>query len=78
MSTPPQIVKSGPSAPAAVPGVGPAPAPRSSRSFLEQVQNSIVHANDLSRVNRAFFDLNGLVSLVYLVAVLAAHPWSRP
>ena len=41
-------------------------------------EHSIVHADDLSRVNRAFFDLNGLVSLAYLVAVLAAHPWSRP
>jgi 4-hydroxybenzoate polyprenyltransferase len=41
-------------------------------------EHSIVRADDLSRVNRAFFDLNGLVSLAYLVAVLAAHPWSRP
>ena len=41
-------------------------------------EHSIVRADDLSRVNRAFFDLNGIVSLVYLVAVLAAHPWSRP
>jgi len=73
MSTPPQIVKSGPTAP----GVGPASAPRPSHSFLDQIQNSIVVADDLSRVNRAFFDLNGLVSLVYLVAVLASHPWSR-
>jgi 4-hydroxybenzoate polyprenyltransferase len=41
-------------------------------------EHSIVSADDLSRVNRAFFDLNGLVSLVYLVAVLASHPWNRP
>ena len=39
-------------------------------------EHSIVRPDDLSRVNRAFFDLNGIVSLVYLAAVLAARPWS--
>ena len=40
-------------------------------------EHSIVRADDLSRVNRAFFDLNGIVSLVYLAAVLGSQPWSR-
>ena len=39
-------------------------------------EHSLVRPDDLSRVNRAFFDLNGIVSLVYLAAVLAARPWS--
>lgn len=38
-------------------------------------EHRLVRADDLSRVNRAFFDLNGIVSLVYLVAVLASRPW---
>jgi 4-hydroxybenzoate polyprenyltransferase len=38
-------------------------------------EHRLVRADDLSRVNRAFFDLNGIVSLVYLAAVLAARPW---
>ncbi len=41
-------------------------------------EHRLVRPDDLSRVNRAFFDLNGIVSLVYLVAVLAARPWSAP
>jgi 4-hydroxybenzoate polyprenyltransferase len=40
-------------------------------------EHRLVKANDLSRVNRAFFDLNGVVSLVYLAAVLADRPWMR-
>ena len=39
-------------------------------------EHRLVRADDLSRVNRAFFDLNGIVSLVYLLAVLASRPWS--
>lgn len=42
------------------------------------VEHRMVRANDLSRVNRAFFDLNGIVSLAYLAVVLAARPWSAP
>jgi 4-hydroxybenzoate polyprenyltransferase len=38
-------------------------------------EHRLVRADDLSRVNRAFFDLNGIVSLVYLVAVLVSRPW---
>ena len=38
-------------------------------------ENSLVKADDLSRVDKAFFDLNGFVSLVYLLAVLGARPW---
>jgi 4-hydroxybenzoate polyprenyltransferase len=41
-------------------------------------EHRLVRADDLSRVNRAFFDLNGIVSLVYLVAVLADRPWIAP
>jgi 4-hydroxybenzoate polyprenyltransferase len=40
-------------------------------------EHRLVRADDLSRVNRAFFDLNGIVSLVYLAAVLADRPWMR-
>ena len=39
-------------------------------------EHRLVRADDLSRVNRAFFDLNGIVSIVYLAAVLGARPWS--
>lgn len=35
-------------------------------------EHAIVSADDLSRVNKAFFDLNGYISLVFLAAVLAA------
>jgi 4-hydroxybenzoate polyprenyltransferase len=38
-------------------------------------EHRLVRADDLSRVNRAFFDLNGVVSFVFLAAVLAARPW---
>ena len=31
----------------------------------------IVHPDDLSRVNVAFFTLNGVISIVFLAAVLA-------
>jgi len=34
-------------------------------------ENSIVSADDLSRVNVAFFTLNGVISVVYLTGVLA-------
>jgi 4-hydroxybenzoate polyprenyltransferase len=34
-------------------------------------ENSIVHPDDLSRVNVAFFTLNGVISVVFLAAVLA-------
>jgi len=40
-------------------------------------EHRLVRADDLSRVNRAFFDLNGIVSLVFLAAVLADRPWMR-
>ena len=33
--------------------------------------NSIVHPDDLSRVNVAFFTLNGVISVVFLAGVLA-------
>jgi 4-hydroxybenzoate polyprenyltransferase len=39
-------------------------------------EHRLVHADDLSHVDRAFFDLNGFVSLAYLAAVLLARPWS--
>jgi methionine synthase / methylenetetrahydrofolate reductase(NADPH) len=48
MSTPPQVAKPGSSAPTgghAGSGQAPAPAPRRTRSFLEQIQNSIVVAD---------------------------------
>lgn len=35
-------------------------------------EHSLVKPGDLSRIDRAFFDLNGYVSLVFLAAVLAA------
>jgi 4-hydroxybenzoate polyprenyltransferase len=35
-------------------------------------EHAIVRPSDLSRINKAFFDLNGYVSLVFLVAVLVA------
>lgn len=35
-------------------------------------EHSIVSPTDLSRVNKAFFDLNGYISLVFFVAVLFA------
>ncbi len=38
-------------------------------------ENRLVRADDLSRVDKAFFDLNGIVSVVFLAAVLAARPW---
>jgi 4-hydroxybenzoate polyprenyltransferase len=38
-------------------------------------ENSLVRADDLSRVDKAFFDLNGFVSMAYLAAVLLARPW---
>jgi 4-hydroxybenzoate polyprenyltransferase len=34
-------------------------------------ENSIVHPDDLSRVNVAFFTLNGVISVVFLAGVLA-------
>jgi 4-hydroxybenzoate polyprenyltransferase len=34
-------------------------------------ENSIVHADDLSRVNVAFFTTNGVISIVFLAGVLA-------
>ena len=34
-------------------------------------ENAIVHADDLSRLQTAFFTLNGLISVVYLAAILA-------
>jgi 4-hydroxybenzoate polyprenyltransferase len=34
-------------------------------------ENAIVHADDLTRVNTAFFTVNGVLSIVYLAAVLA-------
>ena len=34
-------------------------------------ENSIVHPHDLSRVNVAFFTLNGVISVVFLAGVLA-------
>jgi 4-hydroxybenzoate polyprenyltransferase len=34
-------------------------------------ENAIVHPDDLSRVNVAFFTLNGVISMVFLAAVLA-------
>jgi 4-hydroxybenzoate polyprenyltransferase len=34
-------------------------------------EHAIVKPNDLSRVNKAFFDLNGYVSLGFLACVLA-------
>jgi len=34
-------------------------------------ENSLVSPNDLSRVNAAFFTINGVVSMVYLVGVIA-------
>ncbi len=38
-------------------------------------EHRLVRADDLSAVNRAFFDMNGMVSLVFLAAVLADRPW---
>jgi 4-hydroxybenzoate polyprenyltransferase len=35
-------------------------------------EHSLVKPGDLSRIDKAFFDLNGYVSLVFLAAVLAA------
>ena len=36
-------------------------------------EHSIVKADDLSRIDKAFFDLNGYVSLLFLLAVLVAQ-----
>lgn len=41
-------------------------------------EHRLVRADDLSRVNKAFFDLNGLISLVFLLAVLVSRPWIIP
>lgn len=38
-------------------------------------EHRIVRPNDLSRVNRAFFDFNAYVSIGYLLAVLADLSW---
>jgi 4-hydroxybenzoate polyprenyltransferase len=38
---------------------------------LLSYENSIVHPDDLSRVNVAFFTLNGVISVVFLAGVLA-------
>jgi 4-hydroxybenzoate polyprenyltransferase len=35
-------------------------------------EHSLVKPGDLSRIDKAFFDLNGYVSLVFFAAVLAA------
>src|SRR3954451_16443722 len=37
-------------------------------------ENSIVHADDLSRVNVAFFTLNGVISVVFLAGVRPDAP----
>jgi 4-hydroxybenzoate polyprenyltransferase len=41
-------------------------------------EHRLVHPHDLSRVGKAFFDLNGLVSIIFLLAVLASRPWITP
>jgi 4-hydroxybenzoate polyprenyltransferase len=40
-------------------------------AVLLAYENSIVHPDDLSRVNVAFFTLNGVISMVFLAGVLA-------
>jgi 4-hydroxybenzoate polyprenyltransferase len=37
-------------------------------------EHSLVNAEDLSRLDRAFFDMNGVISVVYLVSA-AAGVW---
>ncbi len=37
------------------------------------VEHSLVRPNDLSKINRAFFDLNGYVSAAFFIAVLVDH-----
>jgi 4-hydroxybenzoate polyprenyltransferase len=39
-------------------------------AVLLAYENSIVHADDLSRVDMAFFTMNGIIAMVYLAAVL--------
>jgi 4-hydroxybenzoate polyprenyltransferase len=40
-------------------------------------EHSLVRPGDLSRLDRAFFDMNGLVSVVYFAATLAAALFAR-
>jgi len=42
------------------------------------VENALVRADDLSRVNHAFFTANGIVSLVYLAASIAGIALGSP
>ena len=39
--------------------------------MLLAYENSIVSADDLSRVNMAFFKMNGVIAIVFLAGVLA-------
>ena len=36
-------------------------------------EHALVKPNDLSKMNKAFFDLNGYVSVAFFVCVLADH-----
>jgi 4-hydroxybenzoate polyprenyltransferase len=40
---------------------------------LLAVEHALVRPNDLSKLNRAFFDLNGYVSVAFLICVAADH-----
>lgn len=33
-------------------------------------EHSLVSANDLSRINAAFFNVNGIISLIYLAGII--------
>jgi 4-hydroxybenzoate polyprenyltransferase len=41
-------------------------------------EHRVVRADDLSRVGVAFFNMNGVISVLYLVVVLAAVLLPRP
>ena len=43
--------------------------------MLLAYENSIVHPDDLSRVNIAFLTVNGAISIVYLAGVLLDLVW---
>jgi len=40
-------------------------------------EHRLIRANDLSRVGVAFFNLNGIISLLYFVTILSAVVWSH-
>lgn len=41
-------------------------------------EHRLVHADDLSRINAAFFTMNGIISLTFFACVLAARVFSGP